>query len=144
MKQLRENMLHFLKDSSIIQFIKFGIVGVSNTVISLAVYYLIVWFNPDIYLVGSVLGAVVSIANSFYWNNKYVFCGGKTDFVATLKRLGKTYLSYGGTSLLGVILLYVEVDVMGLSRMLCPPFNRLITIPLNFLLNKYWTFRQPK
>ena len=56
-------------------------------------------------------------------------------------RLGKTYLSYGVTFVLGITLLYIEVDVLGLSVVLCPLMNRVVMIPLSFILNKYWTFR---
>lgn len=136
--------MRLFKNPTIIQFIKFGLVGVSNTAISLTVYYLFVWINPELYLVGSTVGAVVSIANSFYWNNKYVFSSKRMGALEVLVRLGKTYISYGVTFVLGITLLYIEVDVLGLSVVLCPLANHAITIPLNFLLNKYWTFRQPK
>ena len=29
------------------QFIKFGLVGVSNTAVSMAVYYIFLWISPD-------------------------------------------------------------------------------------------------
>ena len=125
----------------IIQFIKFGLVGVSNTLVSWACYYLVLWINEDLYLLGGLIGTVVSIANAFYWNDKYVFAGGKKDLKSKLIRLGKTYISYGGTSLLGMFLLWLEVDVFGMSKIIAPPVNLLITIPLNFLINKFWTFK---
>lgn len=48
------------------QFIKFGLVGVSNTAVSMAVYYIFLWISPDLYMVGSVLGTILSIANAFF------------------------------------------------------------------------------
>ena len=33
------------------QFIKFGLVGVSNTAVSMAVYYIFLWISPDLYMV---------------------------------------------------------------------------------------------
>lgn len=147
MKSIREYILRviqFLKRPSMIQFIKFGLVGVSNTVVSMAIYYLFVWFDRHLYLLGKAVGWVVSVANGFYWNNKYVFSSKGTGVSATLKRIAKTYLSYGGTFLLGMALLYIEVDVLKLSVMICPLINLLITIPLNYVLSKYWTFRQQK
>ena len=124
----------------IVQFIKFGIVGISNTLVSLAVYYVVLWINPDWYLAGNVAGWVVSVANAFYWNNRYVFGKSGENIRELLKKLGKSYLSYGSTFLLGTLLLYLEVNVWGLSAILCPVLNLLVTIPLNFLLNKFWTF----
>lgn len=125
-----------------VQFVKFGLVGVSNTLVSWACYYIIIWINDDLYLLGSIVGAVVSIANAFFWNDKFVFNGGKNDWRSKLKRLGKTYVSYGGTSLLGTVLIWFEVSVCGLSKVWAPPINLIITIPLNFLINKFWTFKK--
>ena len=89
------------------QFIKFGLVGVSNTAVSMAVYYIFLWISPDLYMVGSVLGTILSIANAFFWNDKFVFTGNANDWRSKLKRLGKTYVSYGGTSILSNVLLWI-------------------------------------
>lgn len=121
------------------QFIKFGIVGLSNTAISLAVYYLFVFISKDLYMLGNVAGFVVSVLNSFYWNNKYVFkTGGKGKL---LKKLGRTFVAYGGTFILSTVLLYLEVQVIGINEYLAPLINLCITIPLNFLINKFWAFK---
>lgn len=48
------------------QFIKFGLVGVSNTAVSMAVYYIFLWIDPGLYMVGSILGTILSIANAFF------------------------------------------------------------------------------
>mgnify|MGYP000119838752 CR=1 FL=1 len=53
------------------QFVKFGLVGVSNTAVSMAVYYIFLWISPDLYMVGSILGTILSIANAFFWNDKF-------------------------------------------------------------------------
>ena len=87
------------------QFIKFGLVGVSNTAVSMVVYYIFLWISPDLYMVGSVLGTILSIANAFFWNDKFVFTGNANDWRSKLKRLGKTYVSYGGTSLVACLCL---------------------------------------
>lgn len=126
---------------SLLQFIKFGIVGVSNTLISLMVYYIVLWFNADWYLAGNVAGWVISVANAFFWNERYVFVQQQRDFRSTLKRIGKTYLSYGATFVLSTVLLYLEVDMWHWSAVIAPVVNLMITIPLNFLLNKFWAFK---
>lgn len=128
----------------IIQFVKFGLVGLSNTLVSWICYYLVLWVDDDLYLLGSVVGAVVSIANAFFWNDRFVFKGTENDWRSKLKRLGKTYVSYGGTSLLGMLLLWMEVRFFNVDKVIAPIVNLIITIPLNFLINKYWTFRRKK
>lgn len=125
----------------VVQFVKFGLVGLSNTLVSWACYYFFLWIDEDLYMVGSVVGTVVSIANAFFWNDRFVFKGGQNDWRSKLKRLGKTYVSYGGTSLLGIFLLWVEVKFLGISKTLVPFINLVITIPLNYLINRLWAFR---
>ena len=125
----------------IIQFVKFGLVGISNTVVSWICYYVILWIDDDLYMLGSLVGTVVSIANAFFWNDRFVFKGKEDDLKSRLKRLGKTYVSYGGTSLLSMLLLWIEVQLFGVNKVIAPVVNLLITIPLNFLINKFWTFR---
>ena len=127
-------------NTSIRQFIKFGLVGVSNTLVSWACYYFFLWIDESLYLIGGIVGTVVSIANAFFWNDKYVFKSDNNDWQSKLKRLGRTYISYGGTSLLGMVLLWVEVNCFNISKVIAPPINLAITVPLNFLINKYWTF----
>ena len=82
------------------QFFKFGLVGLSNTAVSMAVYYLFLWINPDLYMVGNILGTIISIANAFFWNDRFVFKNQQRDWKSMLKRLGKSYVSYGGTSVM--------------------------------------------
>ena len=109
-----------LTKDNILQFFKFGLVGVSNTVVSMACYYTVLLINEDLYLLGSIIGTIVSIANAFFWNDKFVFKGNQNDLKNKLKRLGKTYVSYGGTSLLSNVLLWAEVSFFDINKMLGP------------------------
>ena len=148
MRRFLESLFHRLgandrteQKALIIQFIKFGLVGVSNTLVSWICYYLILWIDDNLYMLGSLVGTVVSIANAFFWNDRFVFKGVEHDWRSRLRRLGKTYVSYGGTSLLSMLLLWVEVQFFNVGKVIAPIVNLLITIPLNFLINKFWTFR---
>lgn len=124
----------------IFQFIKFGVVGVSNT----AVHYLIYLMCSLIglhYMLANFFAFTVSVLNSFYWNNRYVFVEKeKTRFWPWV--LLKTYVAYGITGLLlNSVLLYIEVDVWNMNELFAPILNLLITIPLNFMINKFWAYR---
>lgn len=120
-----------------LQFIKFCMVGVSNTAISLTVYYIFVIINKDLYIVGNAVGFVVSVLNSYYWNSRYVFH--KKDEQA--KTLAKTFGAYSTTLVLGTVLLYVFVEWMHISEFIAPLVNLIVTIPINFLLNKIWVMK---
>lgn len=125
----------------LIQFIKFGLVGVSNTIISLLVYYILIYFKWN-YIIANALGFVISVMNAYFWNNKYVFKQ-RQDFgkKGTLKKIIKVYVSYGITFLLSTFLLYLMVDCFEISQYIAPIINLCITTPLNFILNRWWAFK---
>lgn len=148
------------------QFIKFGLVGVSNTLISEAVYAVIVLLRAN-YLFASFLGFVISVLNAYYWSNKYVFKEeeGKEKRV-WWKVLLKTYTAYFWGFLVNLILLVFWIDVLHIAQymepvrlfleqmgitsfdnevlgnLLAEGVNLILTIPMNFLINKYWAYKQ--
>ena len=128
--------------NSLWQFIKFGIVGVGNTLISLVIYYVFIYISADLYLWGSFVGWIVSVANAFYWGNKVVFKTTDNTQKSFWARLLKSYITYGATFLLTQGLLYIEVTSWGVSEWIAPIINLIITIPLNFVINKFWTFKK--
>ena len=129
---------------SLMQFVKFGIVGLSNTLISYVVYLLSMLMGMH-YLVGNTLGFIFSVLNSFYWNNKYVFRESTGEKRSILKTLVKTFMAYAITGLiLANILLIIWVDVLHIPKLFGPIINLIITIPLNFVINKLWAFKDTK
>lgn len=127
---------------SVIQFVKFGIVGISNTLISLGVYWLCFYLLHMHYQLSNLIAFIVSVTNAYYWNSKYVFKSGvKRTFREHIKAYSKAFLSYGSTYLLSAALLYVWVERLHVSEGIAPLINLLATIPLNFILNKKWAFR---
>lgn len=131
------------------QFVKFGVVGVSNTIVNYAVYTgcLIVFHKMNIltntdYLVAQVIGFLLSVLWSFYWNNKLVFVVEEGKQRSTWKALLKTYVSYSFTGLfLNSILLVLWVRLFHISKFLGPIINLIINVPINFLINKFWAFK---
>lgn len=135
--------------AAFMQFVKFGLVGVSNTIISYVLYAasLIVFKKLAIlsgtdYLVAQIISFVLSVAWSFYWNNKLVFTVEEGEHRSVWRALLKTYVSYSFTGLfLNTILLVFWVDLLHISEFLAPIFNLLINVPINFVINKFWAFK---
>lgn len=137
-----------MKDS-FIQFIKFGIVGLSNTVIGYGIYVVSLYIfrkfglfnNVDIYVAQFVM-FVLSVLWSFYWNKKKVFVKSRESI---FKSLVKTYITYGFTTfLLSEALLVLWVRVFNINEYIAPIFSLIITVPLNFIIQKFWVFRDIK
>ena len=65
----------------VMQFLKFGVVGVSNTLVSyvLNVAVLVILAPMRVswdFVAGNVVAFVLSVLWSFYWNNRFVFVVG--------------------------------------------------------------------
>lgn len=134
-------------EKSIIEFVKFGIVGVTNTVISYVLNILtLILLRPfnwrwD-YIVGNLVGFMLSVLWSFYWNNKYVFKLEDGQHRSIGKALLKTYISYSFTGILVCnVLSILWVDVFGISKYIAPMLNLIISVPVNFIINKFWSFQ---
>lgn len=131
------------------QFVKFGIIGLSNTVVSYVIYLGTLFFlqSNNIlpkhdYLIGNLTGFIVSVLWSFFWNRQYVFTPEKGKRVSLAQALIKTYISYAFTGLfLNGVLSVFWVEVAGIPKIYAPILNLLISVPLNYFMNKYWAFR---
>lgn len=151
--RLVEKVLHLnLSDEqrhTITQFVKFGIIGLSNTLISYLIYLVVLLLfqrfsvlpNVD-YLIAQFVGFVLSVLWSFYWNEKCVFGLQKGEKRNVWLALLKTYISYAFTGLfLNGVLSVLWVEILSVPKLYAPIINLLISVPLNFVLNKFWAFR---
>lgn len=128
------------------EFLQFGLVGVSNTIISYLLYVvtLLLVSKSGVkfdYIIANIVSWLLSVLWSFYWNNKFVFKKEEGEKRNIWAALIKTYVSYGFTGLiLNNILSVLWVSVLHISKMLAPIINLVISIPINFFMNKLWAF----
>ena len=159
--QLIEKILYFFvhkifhlklsneKWETFLQFVRFGIVGASNTVISYLLYVISLLVmrklkvSPSVdYLIAQFIGFVLSVLWSFYWNRKMVFKA-DNDKVPWFQALVKTYISYAFSGLfLSTVLSIIWVQFIGIDKMIAPVLNLVISVPINFILNKFWAFKE--
>ncbi len=149
------------------QFIKFGLVGVSNTVVSYATYSLCYYvFHTNVH-VANIVGFIISVLNAYFWQSRFVFKeSDEGEHRVWWQVLLKTYASYAFSGLfLTEVLLILWINVLNIGQYLEPvagwlgnfgltmtggdvavsiaPFlNMVITIPINFCINKFWAYRQ--
>lgn len=149
------------------QFVRFGLVGLSNTGISYTIemlcYYLLfagAGFSDVVarlsalgirgvsgdqvrIVVTSLIAFVVSVSNSYFWNSRYVFhSGARRTFGQHAKAYFKAMASYAITGLLLAPAIKVFVVGLGVPYWLSSLSSLVVTIPLNFLLNKCWAFQE--
>lgn len=156
-RTLSGRMLIYLKiDTSeqrienITQFIMFGIVGVSNTIIGYFLNVLVLFLLRPYkvsfdYIIGNIVGFVLSVLWSFYWNNRLVFVQKEGQHRNLLKSLLKAYAAYSFTGIiLNNIFSWLLITVFQISKYIAPLINLIISVPLNFVINKLWTFKSGK
>ena len=127
---------------AIIQFIKFGTVGAINTVLSYAItngaYYLLHLHEQ----ISNIIAFVITVFISFMLNGRFVFRENKEER-NFWKSLLKVYASYSITGVfLTAILLYIEEELLGIPHYIATLMNLVVTIPLNFILNKFWAYKE--
>lgn len=134
-------LLELLKKESTIQFIKFGMVGALNTILNLMIYYFCIYLGIH-YTVANATGWFITVFISYVLNNILTFKG-EDGVKWSLKALIKVYISYSVSGLfLNTFLLWLWVDICGISDKLAPIINMCFSIPLNFILNKFWAYKK--
>ncbi len=126
----------FLK---LLQFIRFGIVGLINTGVSLLIYYVLVYFGIP-YLISTITGYVISSIIGYILNRVWVFKAKNK----VKESLIKYFFVYITALLLNVIFMYLFVDLISISDKIAPLLVLCITIPYNFTLSKFWTFKEKR
>lgn len=124
------------------QFIKFGLVGISNTLISTFIAFTVVYLlgeTSTIAILGNFCGFIVSVTNSFYWNNKYVFKN-KTEKSESFIFF-KVIISYSFSLILSSLLIYFLIDQLFINPYIALISRLIVIVPLNFLLNKFWAYK---
>ena len=120
------------------QFIGFGLVGGINTILTYLLYLtLYQLINPTAAMgVGYGLTSVLGL----FLNDTWVF---KVKDHRDLKSVApRYYFSYGLTFIMSLILTSFWNDAFNLPKPLAPMFALMITDPTNFLLSKFWVFRE--
>ena len=149
----------------LLQFVKFGLVGVSNTLISYVVdllsYYVlfrdVTIFGGVVALLGrmgvaatgdqvrvvvaTLLSFIAGTVNSFILNDRFVFRAEEKQSRGQLaKAFVRTFLCYALTGLVLAPVMKVWLQSLGLPYWVVSPITLIVTIPLNFLMNKFWAF----
>lgn|SRR5437868_170488 len=121
----------------VVQFLKFGVVGISNTLITFAVYGLLLKVFGVPYLIASAIGFIAGATNGFLLNRRWTFRGHVGDALTPVR------WAIVQTSGLGINegLLYLFVHDAGLDKLLAQVFATAVVTVTTFLANRAWTFR---
>ena len=129
------------------QVVLFAVVGFSSSLVNLGVYNLVLWIMRELglcpgfdFLIAQFFGFVISVAWSFFFNRRYVF---RTPNMPWKESLLKVYAVYSLTGIgLSSVLSLLWVHGFGIPKEIVTVMNDCLCFPVNFLLNKYWSFRK--
>jgi putative flippase GtrA len=119
------------------QFVKFGIVGVSNTLLSFAVYTVLLKGFGMWYLAASAISFAVGAINGFLWNRRWTFRGHVGDALTPLR----WFVVQGCGLVANLGLVYLFVHDVGMGELVGQACAIAIVVVFTFLANRAWTFR---
>lgn len=132
-----------------LQLLLFAIVGFSSALVNMGIYNLVLWGMQRLswlpgydYLVALFFGFVISVAWAFFFNRRFVF---RSPGAPWKESLIKVYITYSITGIgLSSLLSLLWVQALGIPKEAVTIINDILCFPVNFLLNKYWSFRKRK
>jgi putative flippase GtrA len=137
MQRLRDMAIPTLNVAVIVQFVKFGIVGISNTLIAFSVYTILLKVFGVWYVAASGIGFAVGAINGFLLNRRWTFRESTSDPLTPV-RWGIVQTCGLGANL-GLV--YLFVHDAGMEELVGQiPATAIVTV-LTFAVNRSWTFR---
>jgi len=122
------------------QLIKYGLVGVGNTLITAAVIWLMMKIAGCSDILSNITGYVAGLLNSFILNKRWTFKS-SAGWTSSAIRFG---VVFGICYLLQLGLLICLNKTLTID----PYYNQLIAMVfytlINFLMNKHYTFKEQK
>jgi putative flippase GtrA len=138
MRRVGDGAWRIVRKPLVLQFVKFGVVGVSNTLIAFAVYTLLLKVFGVWYVAASGLGFAVGAVNGFLWNRAWTFRGHVGDALTPVR----WFVVQSCGLLLDLGLVYVCVDGVGLGKLVGQAVTTVVVTVLTFFANRAWTFRE--
>lgn len=126
------------------QFIKFGIVGVINTFIDFAIYFSLTrlfGFFQEHYLFGNFIAFSCAATSSYFMNKHWTFRDKS-------KQISIQYIKFFLVCFVGLLLteliLFSLVHFVQIYDLLAKVAAVVVVMFWNFLINKFWTFKDNK
>ena len=121
------------------QFLKFGVVGASGTVVNFVIYHLLlhaklaIWFA---YAVGFILGGV----NNYWWNRHWTFRSQGHPWKELAQFITVSAVALGISE---IVIIFAEkhLPAMPLRNSAAWLMATVVGMGWNFFGNKFWTFR---
>ena len=160
---MKEKLIGLIQVFDLKKFIKFGLVGVLNTLVDFGVFFVldrwVIREGPTLVLLGTAIAAgpylsnaiayVVANVHSFVWNKLWTF--ERRDRV-TRGEAVRYLLTSAGYVLISTVSLAVCIRILSLpfvaplvpqgwTNLLAKLPTACVTVFYNYLMNKFWVFK---
>ncbi|GHV71394.1 hypothetical protein FACS189420_6370 [Bacteroidia bacterium] len=141
-----------MKNTFLIQALKYGIIGVMNTLLTAVTIWVMMRFvfgvkNDEtvsslIISISNTIGYIVGLVNSFLWNRSWTFKSKKSWKVDFYKFMLAFLICFALQLLLvNGLNNYVHIDTDINFAYICQLIGIVFYTLLNFMCNKYYTFK---
>jgi putative flippase GtrA len=121
------------------QFVKYGLVGASNTIVQFAVYGILVTLGLH-YLLALVPGYCAGALNSYLLNRRWTF---RARDVAHTTAGSRFAVVTGAAIAINEILLYLLVNDLGVGKIPAQAILTILILAVTFPINRWWSFAHP-
>ena len=134
-------VLKILKLTDVGQFVRFSLVGVSNTLVFYAAYLGVLWLGFS-FVAAATVGTVIGIVNSYVLNKIFTFRSGKKSSGKLLGEKIRFVTVYVAQYFVNIAVISVCVNIFGIRPELAGLPSIGIAVIVSFFGHKYWTFRK--
>lgn len=123
---------------TIIQLVKFGIVGLSNTAVTAAALFILISLLKVDPLVANPIGYILGLINSFIFNKFWTFKSSSHPLREAL-----LFLIVFAISFTPQFFLYKYLLNIGFSELIATAVGMVVYTMINFIGNRLLTFKEP-
>lgn len=117
------------------KFLKFGAVGIVNTLITIGSFTLFVYLGVN-YILANFMAYILGMINSFFLNKNWVFQTKTNHISIVIKFIFVNLITLG----INTLFLYVLVQFIHLHASVAQLISTSFGLVINYVLNKKWTF----
>ncbi|HDQ41850.1 MAG TPA: GtrA family protein [Desulfonatronum sp.] len=125
------------KNRSLIQFIRFNIIGATNVALTTSLYFLLIYLGWH-YVLALSADYAFGICYSFYMNKRFTF---RVRTKASTAMFGKMLATYALVFAGNLVLLAFCVDVLGINPYLSQVLSYGLLMIVAFFMQKFFVFR---
>jgi putative flippase GtrA len=130
-------VVRFMKNQTLIEFIKFSIVGAINTMVDFGVFSLLLTNGCPI-LLSQIISYGCGMLNSFIMNRSWTFKENKrNEYSEPLKYV----VANVATLILVSVLILLFINLVHLPVIIAKVICTVIGMVINFISSKFWVFQ---